>query len=283
METALGSLAPARGGHRRRSWLDMRYGWITPAFDAVAPSVLRGPASGDVRRPSQLILVRWHLAILSALIVIGMIAATETEPALEELACRSSPPATRSGRSSGFAAATCRLFPATVAITWRWPLRFCGAKGPVTHYVHSFFRDYPRIRLEGSALADWDTPLDAYVRASAFRIAGLGPDSTIEARIVVAKACSFVLNLLALPALYIFARRRYGCRVGIWAMAALAVLPVHAIYAGFILRESLVMLLSVLAVWTLTEVWHVGRTGKAAWAWAFAGGLAAADWPCSRA
>ena len=42
-------------------------------------------------------------------------------------------------------------------------------------------------------------------------------------------------------------------------MAALAVLPVHAIYAGFVLRESLVVLTSILAVWTLTEVWQRGR------------------------
>ena len=33
-------------------------------------------------------------------------------------------------------------------------------------------------------------------------------------------------------------------------MAVLAVLPVHAIYAGFVLRESLVVLMSILAVWT---------------------------------
>ena len=39
-------------------------------------------------------------------------------------------------------------------------------------------------------------------------------------------------------------------------MAALAILPVHAIYAGFVLRESLVALMSILAVWTLCEVFH---------------------------
>ena len=38
-------------------------------------------------------------------------------------------------------------------------------------------------------------------------------------------------------------------------MALLAILPVHAIYAGFDLRESLVALTSILAVWFLTEVW----------------------------
>ena len=88
-----------------------------------------------------------------------------------------------------------------------------------------------------------------------------------------AKACSFILNLLALPALYVFARRRYGCRVAIWTMAVLAVLPVHAIYAGFVLRESLVALTSILAVWTLTEVWHAEPGRRAIWAWAVAAGL----------
>ena len=146
-------------------------------------------------------------------------------------------------------------------------------EGPVKHYVESFFRDYPRI-LEGQGvLDDWATPLDAYVRATAFRIAGLGPESPVDARLVAAKACSFVINLLALPALYIFARRRYGRRVAIWTMAALAILPVHAIYAGFVLRESLVALMSILAVWTLSEVLHAEPSGRAIWAWAVAAGL----------
>jgi 4-amino-4-deoxy-L-arabinose transferase-like glycosyltransferase len=145
-------------------------------------------------------------------------------------------------------------------------------EGPVMHYVHSYFREYPRI-LEGKgALSDWDTPLDAYVRAAAFRIAGLGPDGSLDTRIAAAKACSFVLNLATLPVLYVFARRRYGCRVALPAMAVLAVLPVHALYAGFILRESLVALLSILAIWMLTEVWHAG-SARTAYAWAVAAGL----------
>ena len=62
----------------------------------------------------------------------------------------------------------------------------------------------------------------------------------------------------------------------------LAVLPVHAIYAGFVLRESLVALMSILAVWTLTEVLHADPGRRAIWAWAVAAGCAAA-WPCCRA
>jgi hypothetical protein len=55
-------------------------------------------------------------------------------------------------------------------------------------------------------------------------------------------------------------------------MAVLAILPVHALYAGFILRESLVALLCILSVWMLSEVWHAGP-GWSAFAWALAGGL----------
>jgi hypothetical protein len=58
-------------------------------------------------------------------------------------------------------------------------------------------------------------------------------------------------------------------------MAALAVLPVHAIYAGFVLRESLVALTSILAIWTLTEVVHADLKNRAIWCWALAAGLCA--------
>lgn len=57
------------------------------------------------------------------------------------------------------------------------------------------------------------------------------------------------------------------------AMAVLAVLPVHAIYAGFVLRESLVALTALLAVWTLTEVWHCQRGSRLSWLWAAAAGM----------
>ena len=66
-------------------------------------------------------------------------------------------------------------------------------------------------------------------------------------------------------------------------MAVLAVLPVHAIYAGFVLRESLVALMSILAVWTLTEVWmHAVRAGRRSGAGRSRRG-SAAGWPCCRA
>src|SRR5262245_20729142 len=55
-------------------------------------------------------------------------------------------------------------------------------------------------------------------------------------------------------------------------MAVLAVLPVHAIYAGLVLRESLEALTAILAIWALTETWN-SRDSRAAWAWAFVAGL----------
>ncbi len=54
------------------AWLDVRYGWITPAFDAVAHQFYEIPILARIRRPSQLILVRWHLAIGSVMLVIGL-------------------------------------------------------------------------------------------------------------------------------------------------------------------------------------------------------------------
>jgi hypothetical protein len=50
-------------------------------------------------------------------------------------------------------------------------------------------------------------------------------------------------------------------------MGVLAVMPVNAIYAGLILRESLVALTSRLAVWLIVEVWNAqGRWASVAWA-----------------
>jgi hypothetical protein len=254
------------------AWLDIRYGWITPAFDAVAHQFYEVPILARLRRPSQLILVRWHLAIGSTMLVTGLMLAP---------------------RLTGHAKAWVTIFGigyALRAIVW-----ICGGnlplvpgdschylevatsvlrgEGPVKHYVESFFTNYPRI-LEGrGVLDDWATPLDAYVRAFAMRLAGVRPEDSPEARIAVAKACSFLLNLLCLPALYGFARRRFGPRTALSAMGVLAVLPVHAIYAGFVLRESLVVLTSILAIWTLTEVWHSEALSRRAWTWAAVAGL----------
>jgi hypothetical protein len=254
------------------AWLDARYGWITPAFDFVAHQFFEVPLLARIRRPSQLVLVRWHLAIGSVLLVVSLLGAARLDP---------------HGRRFLVVFA---IGYAIRAIVW-----ICGSnlplvpgdschyleiansvlrgEGPVKHYVGSFFKDYSHIRENRGGLDDWDTPLYAILLAPAMKVAGLGPDSPIEARIAAAKGCSFLLNILCLPVLYVFARRRYDPRIALTSMAALAVLPVHAIYAGFVLRESLVALTSILAVWTLTEIWTTPPGSKAIWGWAFAAGL----------
>jgi 4-amino-4-deoxy-L-arabinose transferase-like glycosyltransferase len=253
------------------AWLDVRFGWITPAFETVAHQFYEIPVLARVRQPSQLVLVRWHLAIGSALAVAGLLLA---------------PRLGRHGR------AWLAIFGAGYAL--RAGLWICGGnlplvpgdschylevatsvlrgEGPVKHYVESFFDEYPRILQGRGVLDDWATPLDAYVRALAFRIAGVTPDGPLDAKLAVAKSCSFLLNLLALPALYGFARRQFGARVALVAMGVLAILPVHAIYAAFVLRESLVVLTSILAVWTLMEVWQAEARARRAWALAVLAG-----------
>ncbi len=259
------------GGAVVGAWLDSRYGWVTPAFDFIAHQFYEVPIVAAVRRPSQLVLTRWHLAVLAAYLTTALaVAPWISRHARAWLAVFGLGYAIRA--IIWICGGNLPLVPGDSSHYLEVATSVLRGEGPVMHYVHSFFRDYTGI-LEGrGVLSDWDTPLDAYVRAGAFRIAGLGPDSSLEARIVVSKACSFLLNLAALPGLYVFARRRYDGRIALWAMAVLAVLPVHALYAGFILRESLVALLAILAVWMLSEVWHA-RPGRPAFVWAVAAGL----------
>ncbi|HMF36119.1 MAG TPA: hypothetical protein VKF17_05745, partial [Isosphaeraceae bacterium] len=54
------------------AWADWRTGWITPAFDFVAHQFYEIPMLARIRRPSQLLLVREHLAIGAALAVLGL-------------------------------------------------------------------------------------------------------------------------------------------------------------------------------------------------------------------
>ena len=254
------------------AWLDIRYGWITPAFDAVAHQFYEVPLVAAIRRPSQLVLVRWHLAIGSGLVVLGLLLAPRANPhGMALFIVMGIGYAIRA--AIWICGGNLPLVPGDSCHYLEVATSVLRGEGPVKHYVESFFTDYQRIREGQGVLDDWATPLDAYVRATAFRIAGLGPQSSVEARLVAAKACSFITNLLALPAIYILARRCYNPRIALWSMAALAILPVHAIYAGFVLRESLVALTSILAVWTLCEVFHAEPSGRAIWAWAAAAGV----------
>jgi hypothetical protein len=127
-------------------------------------------------------------------------------------------------------------------------------EGPVKHYVDSFFRDYPAIRRNEGVLDDWATPLYSCLLAGAYHVLGIRPGESIEATFAVAKGLSFVLNLATLPVLYFFARRRFSAEIALQSMAVLAVLPVHALYAGLELRESLVVLITLLAVGSFVEM-----------------------------
>lgn len=255
------------------AWADWRTGWITPAFDFIAHQFYEVPMLARVRRPSQLFLVRCHLAAASFLLVLGL-----------GLASR----AGRHGRALMLVFWVGYLIRATVWICGgNLPLvpgdschylevatSVYRGEGPVKHYVESFFSDYPRIRQGQGVLDDWATPLQAYLLAGAFRLTGVEPLKSLESTVGAAKLVSFVVNLACLPLLYLFARRRFNAEVALGAMAVLAVLPVHAIYAGFVLRESLVALTALLAVWTLTETWHAPSAARA-WVWAGLAGLCA--------
>ena len=257
------------------TWADGRWGWIEPAFGAVAHLFFEVPLLAAIRRPGQLALVRAHLALLSVLTSGG---------------CLAAPWLGRHGRACtgvfllGYAlragvwiaGGNLPLVPGDSCHYLEVARSVTRGEGPVKHYVESFFRDYPAIREGRGVLDDWATPLFAYVLAGAYTLLRIEPGRSLETTVAVAKGVSFALNLLTLPALYGMARRRYGREVALGAMAVLSVLPVHVLYAGFGLRESLVVLTSILAVWTLTEVWNSGPgpRSRSAWGWAIVAGVA---------
>jgi 4-amino-4-deoxy-L-arabinose transferase-like glycosyltransferase len=256
------------------AWLDAKYGWITPAFDGIAHQFYEIPQLGRIRRISQLELVRMHLAIGSALVVGALVAsAFLSRHARIWLAIFALGYALRA--VVWIAGGNLPLVPGDSCHYLEVATSVQRGQGPVKHYVESFFTDYAPIREGRGVLDDWATPLDAYVRAFVFSSVGIDPAGAPETRLAAAKAVSFVVNLLALPAIYGFARRRYGPAIGLWSMAVLAILPVHVIYAGFILRESLVALLSILAIWMLTELFAAEPRGRAIWLWAVTAGLCA--------
>jgi len=251
------------------AWLDRSTGWVDRAFDAVAHLWFEVPVLYRLRRPGQLGLVRMHLAVGLGLAAAGLVA---------------SPRLDRHGR--GWWAAFVVAYAIRAAI-WtaggNLPLvsgdschyvevatSILHGEGPVKHYADSFFIDYPPIKEGRPALDDWATPLYSYALAGTYRLLGIEPGPDLERTFAPAKGLSFVCNLLTLPALYLVARRRFGRDVALGAMALLAVLPVHALYAGFELRESLVGLTSVLAVGSLAEVWD--DRCRRPWLWAIGAG-----------
>ena len=226
-----------------------------------------------IRRPSQLVLLRGHLAVFAALCgVVSLAYSVVGRHARWWLGIFLAGYAIRA--ILWVAGGNLPLVPGDSCHYLEVAASIDRGEGPVKHYVESYFRDYPAIRQNAGVLDDWATPLYPYVLAMAYRLLGIEPGRSLEETVGVAKGVSFVLSLLALPVIYVFGRRRFDRETGLGAMAVLAILPVHAIYAGFGLRESLVALTSVVAVWTLTEVWSA-ETQRAAWLWAIAAGIAA--------
>jgi hypothetical protein len=254
------------------AWADGRTGWIGAAFDLVAHQFYEVPLLARIRRPSQLVLVRAHLAVATALLAIGLALVPRLTP--HARLCLLAFWAGYAIRATVWiCGGNLPLVPGDSCHYLEVATSVYRGEGPVKHYVESFFTDYPRIRQGQGVLDDWATPLDAYVRALAFRLAGIVPGEDLERTVGVAKTCSFVINLLALPLVYTFGRRRFGPEVGLGAMSLLAILPVHAIYAGFVLRESLVALTALLAIWTLSEIWSAPDRSRRAWGWALLSGL----------
>ncbi len=253
------------------AWADHRLGWIPAAFDLIGHQFYEVAGLAAIRRPSQLSLLRFHLAVVVCLSAAVLLIA----PWL--------------GRRWRLCSAVFVFAYVVRATAWiaggNLPMvsgdsphyvevaaSILRGEGPVKHYVESFFIDYPAIRQGKGVLDDWATPLYPYLLAGAYRLTGVVPGDSLEATVAVDKGLNFALNLLCLPALYGFARRRIGPDVALGAMALLAILPVHVIYAGLDLRESLVALTSILAVWFLTEV--LAAKGAAAWSWAILAGIA---------
>jgi hypothetical protein len=254
------------------AWADWHTGWITPAFDFVAHQFYEIPMLARIRRPSQLILVRAHLAIGVALAALGLaMCARLGEHGRAWVTIFWVGYAIRA--TVWISGGNLPLVPGDSCHYLEVATSVYRGEGPVKHYVESFFAEYPRIIQGQGVLDDWATPLDAYFRALVFRLASVNPGQSLEATVGVAKACSFMTNVATMPLLYLFGRRRFGRDVGLGAMAVLAVLPVHAIYAGFVLRESLVALCALLAVWTLTEAWNTAPASRSVWAWSALAGL----------
>jgi hypothetical protein len=251
------------------AWLDVSTGWVDGAFDAVAHLFYEVPVLAKLRRPTQLALVRMHLALGLGLATLGLLAA----PRLDRHGrgwCLTFVVAYAIRAAIWTAGGNLPLVPGDSCHYVEVASSIARGEGPVKHYVESFFIDYPPIREGKPVLDDWATPLYPYLLAGSFRLLRVEPAENLEATFAVAKGLSFACNLLTLPALYFFARRWYGRDVALGSMSLLAVLPVHALYAGFELREALVGLTTVLAVGSLVEVW--GGSGRSRWAWAIVAG-----------
>ena len=250
--------------------LDRGSAWTTPIFRWVAQLFYEQSALATLREPSQVVLLRLHLSILGTSVALALIAG---------------PWMSRHGRrwiaifAVGYAiraaiwiaGSNLPLVPGDSCHYVEVATSILRGEGPVKHYVESYFTDYPAIRRNQGVLDDWATPLFAYLLAACYIVAGVAPGDSLEATFAVAKGLSFALNLATLPLLYLIAQRRFGAGIALGSMAVLAVLPVHALYAGFELRESLVALVSLAAIGALIEAWTASDSSR--YGWSIASGI----------
>lgn len=239
--------------------IDGLTGWFGVAFDLIAHQFYEIPQLAALRRPSQIPLARVHTAVVVTMLALILLRSRRLDRHWRQWwAVLTAAYAIRA--VIWIAGGNLPLVPGDSSHYVEIATSVYRGEGPVKHYVESFFIDYPVIREGRGVLDDWATPLFAYVLAAAYRLTGIVPGESLEATFAVAKGTSFVLNLLCLPALYGLVRRVHGRDVGLVAMALAAILPVHAIYGGFELRESLVALTSIVSVWLLIETWRVDGT-----------------------
>lgn len=250
---------------------DRTTGWFEPVVRFTAQLFFEKSPLAEVRLPGQLALARVHAAILTAAIGLGMLMTPRLTPHARWFWTLV---------SLGYAlramvwivGGNLPLVPGDSSHYVEVATSVYRGEGAVKHYVESYFRDYPAIMRGEGVLDDWATPLWAYLLAAVYRLIGVVPLASLEATFAVAKGTSFLLNLLTLPVLYAFARRWFGGTVALGTMAVAAVLPVHVIYAGFALRESLVALTSVVAVDLVVEM--IRARDRSVWGWALAAGVA---------
>ena len=122
--------------------------------------------------------------------------------------------------------------------------RVMEGHGPTLPYVHSFIRVYSDFGL----VDDWSPPAYAYWLAFAMHFFG--------ATITVAKTATLIINLATIPILFHLAQRKFDTRIALLSAWTLALLPAHVLYAAFMLKESLVCFLTVLACHLFLWLWE---------------------------
>ena len=192
------------------AWLDARYGWITPAFDAIARQFYESPLLASIRRPTQLVFCAASCPGRGAVRARPPVGGKLDQHGRRWLAVFALGYALRA--AVWICGSNLPLVPGDSCHYIEVATSVLRGEGPVKHYVGSFFKDYPHIRESRGGLDDWDTPLySIWLRWRGWWVSlAISP---VLARLAVAKGCSFIFNVLCLPALYVFARWRFNPRL----------------------------------------------------------------------